>query len=36
MVTLGTTVVFGIGTALGTVSGARLVRREEHHPRLNP
>jgi hypothetical protein len=36
MVTLGTTLVFGIGTALGTVSGARLVRREEHHPRLNP
>ena len=30
MVTLGTTLVFGIGTALGTVSGARLVRRDDH------
>jgi len=33
MVTLGTTLVFGIGTALGTVSGARLVRRDDHRPR---
>ncbi len=32
MVTLGTTLVFGVGTALGTVSGARLVRRNEHRP----
>ena len=29
MVTLGTTLVFGVGTALGTLSGARLVRRDE-------
>jgi hypothetical protein len=37
MVTLGTTLVFGIGTALGTVSGARLVRRDDHHlRRLGP
>jgi hypothetical protein len=37
MVTLGTTLVFGIGTALGTASGARQVRREEHHlRRLGP
>ena len=32
-VTLGTTMVFGIGTGLGTASGARLVRRDDHHPR---
>jgi hypothetical protein len=37
MVTLGTTLVFGIGTALGTVSGARLVRRDDHRlRRLGP
>jgi hypothetical protein len=37
MVTLGTALVFGIGTALGTVSGRRLVRRDEHRlRRLGP
>lgn len=33
MVTLATTLVFGLGTALGTASGARLVRRDERRPR---
>jgi hypothetical protein len=33
MVTLGTTLVFGLGTALGTVSGARWVRRDERRLR---
>jgi hypothetical protein len=37
MVTLGTTLVFGIGTALGTASGVRWLRRDEHHlRRLGP
>jgi CHASE2 domain-containing sensor protein len=37
MVTLATTIVFGVGTALGTASGARLVRRDEHRlRRLTP
>ena len=33
MVTLGTTLVFGLGTALGTASGARLVRQDERRLR---
>jgi hypothetical protein len=33
MVTLGTTLVFGLGTALGTASGARWIRRGEHRLR---
>jgi hypothetical protein len=33
MVTLGTTLVFGLGTALGTASGARWIRRDERRPR---
>jgi hypothetical protein len=33
MVTFGTTLVFGLGTALGTASGARWVRRDEARPR---
>jgi hypothetical protein len=32
-ITLTTAVVFGIGTGLGTASGARLVRRTEGQPR---
>jgi hypothetical protein len=33
MVTLATTLVFGLGTALGTVSGARWLRRDERRLR---
>jgi hypothetical protein len=33
MVTLGTTLVFGLGTALGTASGARWLRRDDGRPR---
>ena len=32
-VTVTTAVVFGIGTGLGTASGARLIRRTEGQPR---
>ena len=32
-ITLWTAVIFGIGTGLGTASGARLVRRAEGQPR---
>jgi hypothetical protein len=36
-ITLTTAVVFGIGTGLGTASGARLIRRADGQPRrLNP
>ena len=35
-VTLSTTVVFGIGTGLGTASGSRALRRKEIHHRLTP
>ncbi len=33
MVTLGTTLVFGLGTALGTASGVRWIRRDERRLR---
>ena len=33
MVTLGTTLVFGLGTALGTASGIRWIRRDERRLR---
>jgi hypothetical protein len=36
LVTLGTTIVFGIGTALGTASGARAVRDVDGPRRLTP
>jgi hypothetical protein len=36
LVTLTTTVVFGIGTALGTASGARTLRDAEGRRRLTP
>jgi CHASE2 domain-containing sensor protein len=35
-VTLTTTLVFGIGTGLGTASGSWAVRRNEGHRRLTP
>ena len=33
VVTLGTTLVFGLGTALGTASGARWLRRDDRRLR---
>jgi hypothetical protein len=33
MVTFGTTLMFGLGTALGTASGARWLRRDERQLR---
>ena len=33
MVTLGTTLIFGLGTALGTASGVRWIRRDERRLR---
>ena len=36
LVTLTTAVVFGIGTAVGTVSGARALRDDEGRRRLTP
>lgn len=33
LVTGATAVIFGIGTALGTASGARIVRRADGNPR---
>jgi hypothetical protein len=36
LVTLFTTIVFGIGTALGTASGARALRSHETRRRLTP
>ena len=36
LVTLGTTIVFGIGAALGTASGARAVRSGQPTRRLHP
>ena len=37
LVTLGTTLVFGLGTALGTASGVRWIRRDERRlRRLTP
>lgn len=36
LVTLSTTIVFGIGTALGTASGSRALRHEEGRRRLSP
>jgi len=33
MVTLGTTLVFGLGMALGTASGVRWIRRDERRLR---
>jgi hypothetical protein len=33
LVTLGTTLVFGLGTALGTASGVRWIRRDERRLR---
>jgi hypothetical protein len=36
LVTLSTTIAFGIGTGLGTISGSRAIRRAEGHPRLTP
>jgi hypothetical protein len=32
-VSAATAIVFGIGTALGTASGARILRRGDQHPR---
>jgi CHASE2 domain-containing sensor protein len=36
LVTLGTALVFGIGTGLGTASGARALRDGEGRQRLTP
>jgi hypothetical protein len=37
LVTLTTAILFGIGTALGTASGARAIRHQDGgHPRLTP
>ena len=36
LVTLTTAVVFGIGTAIGTASGARALRDDEGRRRLTP
>lgn len=36
VVTLTTTIVFGIGTGLGTASGSRAIRQGEAHRRIAP
>jgi hypothetical protein len=36
LVTLTTAIVFGIGTAVGTASGARALRDDEGRRRLTP